>query len=146
MQNGHALSNAELRRLRRSILDGKMSPCHPGADEGSAELEECPICFLHYPCLNRSKCCQASICTECFLEIKQQQQQALAQQHQNTNAVVNSNNLNQCCPFCKKTGYAVYFTGRKSKEERAKELAEEQRVIEAQIRYVARNRFSQFSR
>ena len=47
----------------------------------------------------------------------------------------NAHNLNHCCPFCKKSGYSVYFTGKKSEEEQAKELAEEQRVIEAQIRY-----------
>ena len=79
------------------------------------------------------RCCRASICTECFLEIKHQHQQSLIQQR--NNSVDNAHNLNQCCPFCKKSGYSVYFTGKKSEEEQAEEQAEEQRVIEAQIRY-----------
>ena len=49
----------ELRRLRRAIIDGKMSPCYPGREDASGAndtvLEECPICFLHYPSLNRSR-------------------------------------------------------------------------------------------
>ena len=58
-QGGRVLSNAELRRLRRAIIDGKMSPCYPGREDASGAndtvLEECPICFLHYPSLNRSR-------------------------------------------------------------------------------------------
>jgi len=36
----------DLRRLRELILDGKLSPCYTGAEEGGADLEECPICLL----------------------------------------------------------------------------------------------------
>lgn len=33
--------------------------------------EECPICFLTYPpYLNRTRCCDQPICTECFVQIK----------------------------------------------------------------------------
>ena len=32
---------------------------------------ECPICFLFYPpYLNRTRCCDQSICSECFVQIK----------------------------------------------------------------------------
>ncbi|KAF8491946.1 hypothetical protein JB92DRAFT_1256198 [Gautieria morchelliformis] len=32
---------------------------------------ECPICFLYYPSnINRSRCCDQAICTECFVQIK----------------------------------------------------------------------------
>jgi hypothetical protein len=32
---------------------------------------ECPICFLYYPpYLNRTRCCDQSICSECFVQIK----------------------------------------------------------------------------
>lgn len=31
---------------------------------------ECPICFLLYPRLNSTKCCNQYICTECFVQIK----------------------------------------------------------------------------
>ena len=77
--------DVDLRKLKRLILAGKLAPCYAaeeardpdedpasGADDSESrpELEECPICFLGYPCLNRSKCCASSICTECFLQVK----------------------------------------------------------------------------
>jgi hypothetical protein len=31
--------------------------------------EECPICFLFYPVLNSSRCCNKRVCTECFLQV-----------------------------------------------------------------------------
>lgn len=39
----------DLRRLRKLILDGKLSPCYNGAEEGGVDLEECPICLLVNP-------------------------------------------------------------------------------------------------
>jgi hypothetical protein len=36
----------------------------------SQTLEECPICFLHYPALNTSDCCTQRICTECILKVR----------------------------------------------------------------------------
>nr|POF04124.1 protein sip5 [Quercus suber] len=35
------------------------------------EASECPICFMYYPpFLNRTRCCDQSICSECFVQIK----------------------------------------------------------------------------
>lgn len=35
------------------------------------DATECPICFLYYPpYLNRTRCCDQSICSECFVQIK----------------------------------------------------------------------------
>lgn len=35
------------------------------------DAEECPICFMYYPpYLNRTRCCDQSICSECFVQIK----------------------------------------------------------------------------
>ncbi|KAL4888102.1 protein sip5 [Aspergillus ambiguus] len=35
------------------------------------EAAECPICFLYYPpYLNRTRCCDQPICSECFVQIK----------------------------------------------------------------------------
>ncbi|KAF9894205.1 SNF1-interacting protein [Aspergillus nanangensis] len=35
------------------------------------EATECPICFLYYPpYLNRTRCCDQPICSECFVQIK----------------------------------------------------------------------------
>ncbi len=35
------------------------------------DAAECPICFLYYPpYLNKTRCCDQSICSECFVQIK----------------------------------------------------------------------------
>ncbi|KAG4947501.1 hypothetical protein JHK87_043508 [Glycine soja] len=105
------------KKLRKLILESKLAPCYPGDEETTYDREECPICFLYYPSLNRSRCCTKSICTECFLQMK----------------VPNSTRPTQC-PFCKMANYAVEYRGVKSKEEKGLEQIEEQRVIEAKIR------------
>ncbi|KAB2636763.1 hypothetical protein D8674_027297 [Pyrus ussuriensis x Pyrus communis] len=105
------------KKLKKLILESKLAPCYPGDEECTFDHEECPICFLYYPSLNRSRCCMKGICTECFLQMK----------------VPNSTRPTQC-PFCKTTNYAVEFRGVKTKEEKGLEQIEEQRVIEAKIR------------
>ncbi|KAJ0963111.1 hypothetical protein J5N97_028233 [Dioscorea zingiberensis] len=105
------------KKLRKLILDSKLAPCYPGDEESTLDLEECPICFLYYPSLNRSRCCMKGICTECFLQMKPPQSSRPTQ-----------------CPFCKTSNYAVEYRGMKTKEEKGMELLEEQKVIEAQIR------------
>ncbi|XP_073002812.1 E3 ubiquitin-protein ligase GW2-like [Typha latifolia] len=105
------------KKLRKLILDSKLAPCYLGEEDSALDLEECPICFLHYPSLNRSKCCMKGICTECFLQMKPPHSTRPTQ-----------------CPFCKTSNYAVEYRGVKTKEEKGKEQVEEQRVIEAQIR------------
>eukprot|EP00898_Chlorokybus_atmophyticus_P006416 jgi/Chlat1/6776/Chrsp50S06464 len=105
------------KKLRRLILDAKLAPCYPGLEEVLGNLEDCPICFLHYPYLNRSKCCKKGICTECYLQVRSPQSSRPAQ-----------------CPFCKAPSYAVEFRGARSQEEKGQDRVEEQRVIEARIR------------
>ncbi|KAL7129326.1 hypothetical protein ABFS83_13G059300 [Erythranthe nasuta] len=109
--------DVDQKKLRKLILDSKLAPCFPGDDDCSCDLEECPICFLYYPSLNRSRCCMKGICTECFLQMK----------------TPNSTRPTQC-PFCKTSNYAVEYRGGKTKEEKGLEQLEEQRVIEAKIR------------
>ncbi|KAE8720384.1 interactor of constitutive active ROPs 1-like isoform X1 [Hibiscus syriacus] len=109
--------DVDAKKLRKMILDSKLAPCYPGNEECCYDLEECPICFLYYLSLNRSRCCMKSICTECFLQM--------------TNP--NSSHPTQC-PFCKTSNYAVEYQGEKTKEEKGIEQIEEQRVIEAKIR------------
>ncbi|XWS10781.1 hypothetical protein CRYUN_Cryun38cG0027300 [Craigia yunnanensis] len=109
--------DVDIKKLRKLILESKLAPCYPGDEECCCDLEECPICFLYYPSLNRSKCCMKSLCTECFLQMKNP----------------NSTRPTQC-PFCKTSNYAVEFRGVKTKEEKGMEQIEEQRVIEAKIR------------
>ncbi|KAM0946115.1 putative transcription factor C2H2 family [Dioscorea sansibarensis] len=107
----------DYKKLRRLILDSKLAPCYPGEEDCAIDLEECPICFLYYPSLNRSRCCVKGICTECFLQMKP---------HQSTSATQ--------CPFCKTSNYAVEYRGVRTKEEKGMDQIEEQKVIEAQIR------------
>ena len=124
--------DVDLRQLKRLILAGKLAPCYAaeevrdpdedpasGADDSEPrpELEECPICFLGYPCLNRSKCCASSICTECFLRVKAPEPR-----------------LTPRCPFCKTPGYSVLFKGKKTASERATEAEEEASVAAARER------------
>ncbi|XP_047341813.1 E3 ubiquitin-protein ligase DA2L-like [Impatiens glandulifera] len=109
--------DVDYKKLRKLILDSKLAPCYPGDDESTNELEGCPICFLYYPSLNRSRCCIKGICTECFLQMK----------------TPNSTRPTQC-PYCKTSNYAVEYRGGKTKEEKGIEQIEEQRVIEAKIR------------
>ncbi|KAI5605193.1 hypothetical protein BDE02_01G335100 [Populus trichocarpa] len=105
------------KKLRKLILESKLAPCFPGDEDSCNDHEECPICFLYYPSLNRSRCCMKGICTECFLQMKNP----------------NSTRPTQC-PFCKTSNYAVEYRGVKTKEEKGLEQIEEQRVIEAKIR------------
>lgn len=117
-QGLYQVKDVDYKKLRKLILESKLAPCYPGGDECDCGLlEECPICFLYYPTLNRSRCCKKSICTECFLQMKNP----------------NSARPTQC-PFCKTSNYAVEYRGVKSKEEKGLEQIEEQKVIEAKIR------------
>ncbi|KAK9086015.1 hypothetical protein Sjap_026426 [Stephania japonica] len=110
-------SDVDHKKLRKLILDSKLAPCYPGDDECACDLEECPICFLYYPSLNRSTCCTKGICTECFLQMKPPHSTRPTQ-----------------CPFCKTSNYQVEYRGVRSKEEKGMEQVEEQKVIEAKIR------------
>ncbi|GAV60879.1 hypothetical protein CFOL_v3_04407 [Cephalotus follicularis] len=116
-QGLYAHKDVDIKKLRKLILESKLAPCYPGDEECCCDLEECPICFLYYPSLNRSRCCMKGICTECFLQMKNP----------------NSTRPTQC-PFCKTMNYAVEYRGVKTKEEKGREQIEEQRVIEAKIR------------
>ncbi|XAR56384.1 hypothetical protein NMG60_11036846 [Bertholletia excelsa] len=109
--------DVDQKKLRKLILDSKLAPCYPGEEECSHDLEECPICFMCYPSLNRSRCCMKGICTECFLQMK-----------------TPSSTRPTRCPYCKTSNYAVEYRGMKTKEEKGMEQIEEQRVIEAKIR------------
>ncbi|KAL0353912.1 UNVERIFIED_CONTAM: E3 ubiquitin-protein ligase DA2 [Sesamum angustifolium] len=109
------------KKLRKLILDSKLAPCHPGDDDCGCDLEECPICFLYYPSLNRSRCCMKGICTD------EDSKFYPAYLHSILDSSI-------WCPFCKTSNYAVEYRGVKTKEEKGVEQLEEQRVIEAKIR------------
>ncbi|DBA84088.1 hypothetical protein WJX77_008642 [Trebouxia sp. C0004] len=107
-QKLYCYSEVDLRKLRKLIKDRKLAPCFPGVDSESRELEDCPICFLKFPSLNRAVCCHKPICTECFLQVKSLQ-------------------AGHCpkCPYCK-ADFSIYFHGPISGEQKLKHQAEEQ--------------------
>jgi hypothetical protein len=110
----------DLRTVRRMILDKKLAPFYPPRDDKGSEpngdTEECPICFMNYPGgLNRAKCCNKGVCTECYLMIKKP-------------------NASVPCPFCNRPNYVVTYSGPLTKEEREREEREQQKVIELQIK------------
>ena len=80
------------RRIARLIIRGELAPRHDGADElDELHREFCPICFLAYPVLNKAQCCEARLCTECFLHMK----------------TPGRRRTNSPCPFCKTSKLSV---------------------------------------
>jgi hypothetical protein len=77
---------------------------------------ECPICFLCYKSVNQTTCCQAYICTECYLQVRPQK-------------------IKTCtCPFCNSSKFNIVIAkDMDSAAVEERELAEQQ-VIEAKIR------------
>jgi hypothetical protein len=54
-------------RTRKLISEGQLAP--RDQVQGGVEGYECPICFLDYIAINHTKCCRATICTECFAQL-----------------------------------------------------------------------------
>ena len=60
------LAPQEIRLAHNPYVNGQPLEAHLYKD-----ASECPICFLYYPpFLNRTRCCDQSICSECFVQIK----------------------------------------------------------------------------
>jgi hypothetical protein len=91
-----------------------------GNENREAADVECPICFLNYAAINRTKCCQAHICTECFLQVRPQRDKSAA------------------CPFCNAPRVQVVVAEELDEKAIVERDQEEQRVIEAEIRSRAR--------
>ncbi|KAG6376188.1 hypothetical protein JVT61DRAFT_2163 [Boletus reticuloceps] len=61
---------------------------------------DCPICFLYYPPnINRSRCCDQAICTECFVQIKRTEPTA-------THLVSEP----AACPYCVQDNFGIVYT------------------------------------
>ncbi|KZO95231.1 hypothetical protein CALVIDRAFT_565006 [Calocera viscosa TUFC12733] len=61
---------------------------------------ECPICFLYYPPnINRTRCCDHYICTECFVQIKRAEP---TPQHLVSEPAA--------CPYCVQDNFGVIYT------------------------------------
>lgn len=105
------------RAIRKLVGDGKLASRSKGGDCANDELnQECPICFLYYSEVNTTKCCNASICTECFLQVRPQKEKL------------------SCCPFCNSPKLGVSVAKQLTVEEIREKEAEEQRVMEAVIK------------
>lgn len=106
----------EDKQIRRLIGDGKVAARLKGLEVRRAETDtECPICFLHYAQVNQTKCCQASLCTECYLQVRPPKEKVV-------------------CPFCNASHLSVSLAQTLSREAIREREAEEQRAIEASIR------------
>jgi len=62
--------------------------------------------------LNKSKCCNKGVCSECFLKIQ------------------NSPTAAQPCPFCKSTSYEVVYSGPPTREEIESRMKENEKYFE----------------
>ena len=84
------------------------------------DASECPICFLYYPpYLNRTRCCDQAICSECFVQIKRPDPHP--PEHADPSAPQTSqpeNPLDQesqlvsepaACPFCVQPEFGVSY-------------------------------------
>ncbi|KAI8085756.1 uncharacterized protein B0P05DRAFT_533598 [Gilbertella persicaria] len=86
--------------VRSLIRKGYLAPFYEGLTEplkqqGLMYDTECPICFLYYPSkMNRTRCCDKSICTECFLQLRRSSFSPL---------------VPAVCPFCVQPNLGVLY-------------------------------------
>ncbi len=86
------------------------------------DATECPICFLYYPpYLNKTRCCDQAICSECFVQIKRPDPHL--PEHSNPHAAVTSENSESrdldgeetlvsepaACPFCVQPEFGITY-------------------------------------
>jgi hypothetical protein len=80
---------------------------------------ECPICFLYYPpYLNKTRCCDQAICSECFVQIKRPDPHP-PEHHDPSNpasapteATAEAESLVSepaCCPYCQQPEFGVTY-------------------------------------
>jgi len=76
---------------------------------------ECPICFLDYPpYLNKTRCCDQPICSECFVQIKRpdphppEHEQPGEQRPPEEEAELLVSEV-ACCPFCKMPEFGITY-------------------------------------
>ncbi|KAF9740036.1 SNF1-interacting protein [Paraphaeosphaeria minitans] len=83
------------------------------------DASECPICFLYYPpYLNKTRCCDQPICSECFVQIKRPDPHP-PEHHGDSNEPVSPPPEPQedgtlvsepaCCPFCVQAEFGITY-------------------------------------
>ncbi|KUJ20351.1 uncharacterized protein LY89DRAFT_666037 [Mollisia scopiformis] len=81
------------------------------------DAAECPICFLFYPpYLNRTRCCDQSICSECFVQIKRPDPHPPEHHDPSNPAPVETTAEAEalvsepaCCPYCQQPEFGVTY-------------------------------------
>ena len=97
--------------------DGKIAARLRGTELRTSPSDtECPICFLHYQEVNVTNCCQANLCSECYLQVRPQRDPLTA------------------CPFCNSVKLQIQVAQRLDPQAIQRRAKEEQLVIEATIR------------
>ncbi|KAI7902521.1 uncharacterized protein BX663DRAFT_511329 [Cokeromyces recurvatus] len=83
------------------IKKGKLAPFYKGLNELNDNYNnlcyetECPICFLFYSSkVNRTRCCDKPICTECFLQLRRSMTSPL---------------IPAACPFCLHPNFGIVY-------------------------------------
>jgi hypothetical protein len=100
------LTPREMQLPRDPFVNGQPIEAYLYKDAG-----ECPICFLYYPpYLNRTRCCDQPICSECFVQIKRPEPHPADHAENDPNAPPASEGNNgeesqlvsepAACPFC----------------------------------------------
>jgi hypothetical protein len=102
--------------VRRLIADGRLAARLVGTETRQHITDrECPICFLHYVQINETQCCKATLCTECFLQVRPQKDK------------------HSVCPFCNHGKLYVAIAKRLDATEIQEREEKEQRMIELAI-------------
>lgn len=82
------------------------------------DATECPICFIYYPpYLNKTRCCDQAICSECFVQIKRADPHPPEHADPSnpappSEATVDPESLvtePATCPYCQQTEFGVTF-------------------------------------
>jgi len=102
--------------IRRRIAKGKLAARLVGSSTRIlSTYQECPICFMHYKEVNTTMCCEAVLCTECYLQIKPTSKDAP-------------------CPFCNSPKLSVKPALKMTSNQINTRDTDEQITIEAKIR------------
>ena len=84
------------------------------------DAAECPICFLYYPpYLNKTRCCDQPICSECFVQIKRPDPHPPEHHDQNDQDSSSNNQVPEeegmlvsepaACPFCVQPEFGITY-------------------------------------
>ncbi|KMU90367.1 hypothetical protein CIHG_08177 [Coccidioides immitis H538.4] len=82
------------------------------------DASECPICFLYYPpYLNKTRCCDQPICSECFVQIKRPDPHPPEHHDPNNSETTRPDEAEgqlvsepAACPFCVQPEFGVMYT------------------------------------